>query len=286
MTATSTAPAPTDAELRLMAARLRRTTIEMCRGQGQGYAGQGLELADVMAVIFHDVLRRDDGGGLIDRFVLSTGHSAIALYAALWSIGRYDLDTLRTYGADGTHVEESPLDDLRGFEVTGGSLGQGPSQAVGIALGERMAGRDTRVVCELSDGELQEGSVWEAFMLASARGLANLTFVVDDNGEQADGPTAEVLDPGDVAAKLTAFGLATSTVDGHDVGALRGAFADAAAAHGPAAVVARTVPGHGVGALDRFRRVHYVRADDDLWQEAADELDTVIAGLEGGDDDR
>lgn len=263
--------------LERLATRIRRTVIEMCRAPGQGYAGQGLELADVMAVVFHHVLRRDADGHLRDRFVLSTGHSAIALYATLETVGVYDLDELRTYGLDGTEIEESPLDDLPGFEVTGGSLGQGPSQAVGLALGERIAGRDTHIVCELSDGELQEGCVWEAFMLAAARGLSNLTFVVDDNGEQADGATADVLDLGDIVAKLEAFGVSARRVDGHDVAALCAAFAECTAAPGPTAIVASTTPGHGVAAFDRFDRVHYVRADDDVWVAAANELDHRLA---------
>ncbi|WP_308917008.1 transketolase [Jannaschia sp. LMIT008] len=255
------------------AARMRRAVIEMCRGPGQGYAGQGLELADVMAVLFHGHLREQD------RFVLSTGHAAIALYAALWSIGRMTDEQIRTYGYDGTHVEESPLDDLDGFEVTGGSLGQGPSQAAGMALGERMRGSDAHVVCEVSDGELQEGSVWEAVMFAAARDLSNLTLLVNDNGEQADGATAEVLGIGPLAPKFEAFGLHAISVDGHDIPALRDAL-DAARAHdGPAAVIARTVPGKGVTTFDRFARVHYVRTDADTWQNAADELDAALAAL-------
>ena len=269
------ANAPTDRALALKAAKMRRAVIEMCRGPGQGYAGQGLELADVMAVLFHDHLREGD------RFVLSTGHAAIALYAALWSTGRMSMEQLRTYGLDGTHVEESPLDDLAGFEVTGGSLGQGPSQACGMALGERMRGTGVQVVCEVSDGELQEGSVWEAVMLAGARGLANLTLVVNDNAEQADGATAEVLDIGPLPPKFEAFGLRAIPVDGHDIPGLRAALSEAREHRGPAAVIARTVPGRGVEAFGRFARVHYVRTDQETWAAAAGELDARIAELAG-----
>ena len=264
----------TDRHLRLKAAEMRRAVIEMCRAPGQGYAGQGLELADLMAVLFHEHLREGD------RFVLSTGHAAIALYAALWSTGRMTMDQLRTYGLDGTHVEESPLDDLDGFEVTGGSLGQGPSQAVGMALGETMRASGAQVVCELSDGELQEGSVWEAVMLAGARKVANLTLLVNDNGEQADGATAEVLDIGPLAPKFEAFGLRALPVDGHDIPAIRAALSAARDHPGPAAVIARTVPGKGVAAFDRFARVHYVRTDADTWQAAADELDAAVEALQ------
>lgn len=267
--------APSNDDLALVAARIRRTVIEMCRQTGQGYAGQGLELADIMAVTFHDVMRPQD------RFLLSTGHAAIALYAALWSVGRYDLETLRTYGFDGTEIEESPLDDLDGFEITGGSLGQGPSQAAGLALGLTMQGSDARVICELSDGELQEGAVWEAFMFAAAQKLGNLIFVVNDNGEQADGATAEVLDIGALPPKFTAFGIEPFEVDGHDIAALREGYDAVSAAPGPSALIAKTVPGKGVKIFDRFPRVHYLRTTPDVWQEAADELDGEIGRLEG-----
>lgn len=267
--------APSDTDLALTAARIRRVVIDMCRQPGQGYAGQGLELADIMTVIYHDVKRPQD------RFLLSTGHCAIALYAALWSVGEYDLETLRTYGFDGTEIEESPLDDLRGFEMTGGSLGQGPSQAAGLALGLAMQGSDARVICEVSDGELQEGAAWEGFMFAGARKLDNLVFVINDNGEQADGATAEVLDIGPLAPKFEAFGIHAIDVDGHDIAALRGAFAAASRHDGPVALIARTVPGQGVSTFDQFARVHYVRTTDDVWQDALTELDGVIAKLEG-----
>lgn len=267
------ANAPSNDALALIAARIRRVVIEMCRRPGQGYAGQGLELADIMAVIFHDVLRPQD------RFLLSTGHAAIALYAALWSVGRYDLEELKTYGIDGTEIEESPLDDLDGFEMTGGSLGQGPSQAAGLALGLNLRGSDARVICEVSDGELQEGAVWEAVMFAGARKLNNLVLVVNDNGEQADGATGEVLDIGPLAPKFEAFGFHAADVDGHDLSALRNAFDTAANIAAPVALICKTIPGKGVSTFDRFARVHYVRTTPDVWQAAASELDTHIEEL-------
>jgi transketolase len=272
----------TDGDLSLIATRIRRCVIEMCKAAGQGYAGQGLELADIMAVVFHDEMRRDANGQYIDRFILSTGHSAIALYAALWSVCAYELETLRSYGLDGTEIEESPLDDIAGFEVTGGSLGQGPSQAVGIALGEKMAGRSAKVLCEVSDGELQEGAVWEAFMFAGAHRLSNLTFLVDNNGEQADGRSVDVLDIGPLAPKFEAFGLTAIEVNGHDIPDLRRAFATRREMSGPVAIICKTIPGYGVVAFDRFSRVHYVRTEPEIWEEASRELDGRIAQFEKG----
>ena len=176
-----------DVEIGERARAIRRTVIEMCRGRGQGYAGQGLGLADLVACLFFQEMR--DG---LDRFVLSTGHSAIVLFAALHEQGLYELDELRTYGMDGSRIEESPLEGTPGFEITGGSLGQGLSQAVGIALGERLQGRNARVYCLVSDGELQEGQTWEACMAASHYRLHNLVLLVDNNPNLGVLPTEVV----------------------------------------------------------------------------------------------
>ena len=118
----------------------RMRVLEMCAGRGQGYAGQGLALADVLAHLYFRVMRRRADGSYLDRFVLSTGHSAIALFAILGEVGMYEQDELNTYGQPGSRIEESPLEGTPGFEITGGSLGQGLSQAVGMALGERLLG--------------------------------------------------------------------------------------------------------------------------------------------------
>ena len=253
-----------------VARRIRQLVVAMCRSRGQGYAGQGLELADALGVLFCDRLRRD-GPALHDRFVLSTGHSAVALYAALVTVGVYDEEEVLDYGRDGSEIEESPLETAPGFEVTGGSLGQGPSQAAGIALGERMAGRDVRVVCQLSDGELQEGAVWEAFMFAGHHRLSNLTFFVDCNGEQADGATADILDVEPLVEKLRAFGLDATRLDGHDHDALAAAFDAAFASSAPTVLVLDTLPGKGVPTLEHYEKVHYVRVGEDVWRAAAEE---------------
>jgi transketolase len=263
-------------EVRARAHEIRRLVVRMCRARGQGYVGQGLELADLIACLYHAELRRREDGSFLDRFVLSTGHSAIALYAGLHTVGVYDEEELLTYGADGSRIEESPLEDLPGFEVTGGSLGQGPSQAAGMALGERLRGSGARVYCQLSDGELQEGAVWEAFMFAVHRRLGNLCFVVDVNGEQADGATAQILDVEPVERRLAAFGLRVARIDGHDVDALLGAFGWARAQDGaPAAIVCDTIPGKGVPSLESYEKVHYVRAGQDVWARALAELEEV-----------
>jgi transketolase len=243
----------------------------MCRRRGQGYAGQGLALADLMACLYFDVMRRDDNGRYRDRFVLSTGHSAIALFATMGELGVYELDELAGYGTDGSRIEESPLEGTPGFEITGGSLGQGLSQAVGIALGERLLGTDARVFCLLSDGELEEGQVWEAAMSAAHHRLTSLTVLIDNNGIQADGSTAEVMGVEPVTEKFQSFGFEAHAIDPYDVDGLRTALA--ARSDIPRALVLATVPGQGVPSFVANQKVHYIRAPDAVWVAALEELD-------------
>ncbi|MCU1495023.1 MAG: Transketolase [Acidimicrobiaceae bacterium] len=256
-----------------VALRIRRRVLDMCLGRGQGYAGQGLALADVFAHLYFRVMRRNPDGSLLDRFVLSTGHSAIALFATLGELGVYEEEELRTYGQAGSRIEESPLEGTPGFEITGGSLGQGLSQAVGMALGERLRGSGAKVYCLLSDGELQEGQVWEAAMSASHHHLDNLVAIVDNNHMQADGAPAQVMEVEPVVERLAAFGFVAERIDGHDHEALRRVLPHASVAqHGPVAIVLETVPGKGVETFEHHHKVHYLRLTRDVWDEAIAEL--------------
>jgi transketolase len=268
-----TDPTPADVPLAERALRIRRTVLEMCRGRGQGYAGQGLALADLMACLWFDVMRRGDDGRYRDRFVLSTGHSAIALFAVLGELGVYELDELRGYGSDGSRIEESPLEGTPGFEITGGSLGQGLSQAVGMALGERLCGSNARVFCLLSDGELQEGQVWEAAMSAAHHRLRSLTVLVDNNGIQADGATAGVMGVEPVVGKFQSFGFDAGQVDPHDRDALLRALR--VVSERPRALVLPTIPGRGVPSFESNHKVHYIRAPDEVWAAAQTELESA-----------
>jgi transketolase len=262
--------------VKALALSTRKIVVDMCTPSGQGYAGQGMELADILACLYGSVLRRDADGSLRDRFVLSTGHSAIGLFAVLGALGEYDLGELITYGSDGTPIEESPLAGTRGFEITGGSLGQGLSQAVGMALAARVLGADTRVFCEVSDGELQEGQVWEAVMAASHHRVDNLVMLVDHNDMQADGRTADIMTVEPVHERLTAFGWWVQRLDGHDVEGLLTALDQAVGVRDkPAALVCDTLPGKGSPTLEQFRRVHYVRAEPSVWAAARADLDRL-----------
>jgi transketolase len=185
----------------------------------------------------------------------------------------YTLDEVSTYGMDGSRIEESPLEGLPGFEITGGSLGQGLSQAVGMAIGAKIAKSTTRIYCLVSDGELQEGQVWEASMSAAHYRLDNLVVLIDNNHIQADGVTEEVMSVEPIPEKFIAFGFASRRVDGHNLGDILSAFAWARRQLGrPVALVCETIPGKGVPSFEVYKKVHYVRAPRDVWDRALQEL--------------
>ena len=259
-----------------IAQRTRLRVLDMCTGRGQGYAGQGLALADVLAHLYFRVMRRRPDGTYLDRFVLSTGHSAIALFAIMGELGTYEQDELHTYGQPGSRIEESPLEGTPGFEITGGSLGQGLSQAVGMALGERLLGTGARVYCLVSDGELEEGQVWEAAMSASHYRLDNLTVLIDNNHIQADGATAEVMGVEPVVERFSAFGFEAQRVNGHEHAELVKALpSDPPPGDRPRAIVLETILGKGVPTFEQNHKVHYLRLPASAWSDAIAELGPV-----------
>src|SRR5665213_324167 len=175
---------------------LRRHVLRMAEVVGQGYVGQGLGISDLLAVLYFDELRfhpQEPDWPDRDRFVLSIGHYAIGLYAALAEAGVIPLGEMDTYGSDGSRLEMSAPETTPGVEMTGGSLGHGLTQAVGMALGLRLDGRVSRVFNLLSDGECQEGSTWEAAMAGAHHKLGNLFAFIDCNNQQADGPPSAIM---------------------------------------------------------------------------------------------
>lgn len=246
-------------ELPARARDIRRRVVEMCFAQRQGYVAQGLSLADLMAHLYFRVLRRESGGEFVDRFVLSTGHSAIAVYAALGELGVYSQAELSQYGLDGSEIEESPLESAPGFEVTGGSLGQGLSQALGLALGLRLQRSEALTYCLVSDGELQEGQVWEAVMAISHYRLDNIVILIDNNNQQSDGPTSEIMTVEPLEAKFEAFGIATIRINGHDHDALRRALPSQRSSRSAQAVILDTHLGMGSPTIEARPNAHYVR---------------------------
>ena len=268
---------PDLAALRHRAANLRRRMLAIARGPGQGYIGQGLGIADLLAALYFHEMRYDPQDldwPERDRFLLSTGHYSIALWAVLAECGVLAVDELATYGADDSRLDMSTLDTTPGVEVIGGSLGHGLGQGVGQALGIRLDGSPARVFVELSDGEMQEGATWEAAMSASHFGLDGLVALVDCNGIQADGKI--VLDMEPIADKWRAFGFETEEVDGNDMAAVVAALAAARTRNGrPKAIVLRTLPGKGVPTLETREKAHFVRVDPGEW-------DSLIAEFERG----
>ena len=261
--------------LEARAKELRRSMLAMARRIGQGYIGQGLGIADVMAALYFFEMRYDPSAPQWpgrDRFVLSTGHYSIALWAALAAAGLIPVEELSTYGADGSRLDMSTLDTTPGVEVIGGSLGQGLGQAVGMALGLRLDDGGARVFCEFSDGELQEGATWEAAMAAASFKLDNLVALIDCNGIQADGKIVIDIEP--VADKMRAFDWSTQEIDGNDMAAIVAALKAARHPAGkPKAIVLRTIPGKGVPTLEQRERAHFVRVEPGEWDALATELE-------------
>lgn len=264
------------------AMRLRRHMLEMARGQGQGYIGQGLGIADVLAALYFHEMRydpQDPGWAERDRFLLSTGHYSIALWAVLADVGVLPLEELNTYGMDNSRLDMSTLDTTPGVEMIGGSLGHGLGQAVGQALGLRLSRSDARVFVELSDGEMQEGSTWEAAMSAGHFGLDGLVALIDCNGIQADGPI--VLDMEPVADKWRAFGWDTSEIDGNDMAAVIRGLADARLRNGrPKAIVLRTLPGKGVPRIEQSEKSHFFRVAIGEWESIISEFEEGLGAAQ------
>ena len=259
--------------------RIRRNALRMGEVQGQGYIAQALDIADVLAVAYFHAMQyrpEDPSWEGRDRFLLSNGHYAIALYAALIEAGIIPEAELETYGSDESRLPMSGMASYTpGMEMSGGSLGLGLSIAVGRALGLKRKGSDARIFVLFSDGELDEGSVWEAVMSAGHFKLDNIIAIVDINNQQADGPSTDVLAFEPLVDKLRAFGWFVQRIDGNDLDAVVAAF-DAAKDHAepkPRIIVADTLMGKGVAFLEQREKNHFIRVEQDEWQLALNALD-------------
>jgi len=275
MTPPAAKPEIGSAGLAELAWSIRRRVVSMAAGKGEGYVGQGLDSAEIWAVLLGSELSyRHPPLPESDRLILSTGHYSIGLWAALDATGHLDGYDLSTYADDGSPLIPSTLDgDPPMVELTGGSLGHGLGVAAGLAVGRRWRGEPGRVVNVMSDGELQEGSTWEAAMFAGSEGLANLLCVVDVNRTQADGPLVLQVDP--VAAKWEAFGWDAVECDGNDVAALLDALARLRGVRGtrPQVVLAHTELGHGAPLIAGRERRHFVRVDGHEWDRVREQVE-------------
>ena len=265
--------------LKQSAYRIRRFALRMGEVQGQGYIGQALGWADVLAVAYRHALSsrpaEPDWQGR-DRFLLSHGHYAIAHYAALIEAGIIAESELETYGSDDSRLPMSGMAAYTpGMEISGGSLGQGLAIGVGMALALKQKRNPAFVYNSMSDGELDEGATWEAAMGAAHHRLDNLICLVDVNNQQADGPSGKILGFEPLADKWTAFGWHVQRVDGNDLGAVLTAFdaARALAEPVPRVILFDTLMGKGVPFLETREKNHFIRVDPPEWQQAIDILD-------------
>jgi transketolase len=266
---------------------VRRTILAQSKRANVGHIGSCLCVADILACLYGDVMRRcAPGDPDRDRFVLSKGHAALALHAVLAELGRISPAELDTFCGDESLLGVHPESELDGVDFSTGSLGQGLPIAAGAALAARLQGSSRRIFCLVSDAECNEGSVWEAAMFAAHHRLGNLTAILDLNGQQALGATRDVLDLSGMAARWEAFGWRTSQVDGHSREELRGALgADPDAAGRPHVVIARTVFGKSVSFMERGVAItqshlptrpvnwHYLPMSDAEYEQALAELD-------------
>ncbi|MGB7589455.1 MAG: 1-deoxy-D-xylulose-5-phosphate synthase N-terminal domain-containing protein [Solirubrobacterales bacterium] len=254
---------------------VRRTIIEQSYRANVGHIGSALSIADLVAAVIAGPARLGDADDR-DRIVLSKGHAALALYAALHLHGRLEEGAIETYCADGSLLGVHPEHGLEGVDFCTGSLGQGLSLGTGAALGAKLQGSDRHIYVIVSDAELNEGSTWEAAMFAAQHQLDNLVLLVDLNGQQALGYTSEVMDLGAVEEKLAAFGWSVKAVHGHDHEALAAALEPPGDGR-PHAIVAQTTFGYGVSFMESKIEWHYLPLDEETYARALAELDERAA---------
>lgn len=279
MTDATSASRGSNISLERRAWNIRRKALQMGEVQGQGYIGQALGVADVLAASYFHALNYRAGEPEWegrDRFLLSIGHYAIALYAVLMEAGILPEDELETYGMDDSRMPMSGMASYTpGMEITGGSLGHGLGIAVGMALGLKRKGSDAFVYNLMSDGELGEGSTWEAAMSGAHHRLDNLICLVDFNNQQADDKSTQVLSAEPLPEKFAAFGWHVQRVDGNDLDAVVAAFdaARALAEPRPRAIIFDTTMCKGVPFLESREITHFVRVEADEWGKAIEVLE-------------
>jgi transketolase len=264
-------------ELEQTARNLRVEILKMLNVARSGHTGGSLSAIDVLTALYFHAMRHDPSNPAWedrDRFVLSKGHAAPALYACLAEAGYFSRDDLKTLRRFGSHLQGHPdMNKTPGVDVCTGSLGQGLSQAVGLALAARLQGKSSRVFSLLGDGEVQEGQIWEAAMAAAHFRLDNLCVILDHNGLQIDGEVAKVMNVAPLGPKFLAFNWHVLEVDGHDVQAICRALDDAGQCkERPTMIIARTVKGKGVPFFEHKASYHGVPPSDDELVRALEHL--------------
>lgn len=263
-------------ELSKVCRQVRRDIIEMTANAGSGHPGGSLSAVELMTSVFFNHMRVDPKNPDApdrDRFVLSKGHAAPCYYAVLAERGFISRDEFKNFRQLHSILQGHPdCKKVPGVDASTGSLGQGCSIAVGMALGAKIQGKDTRVFAILGDGECQEGQIWEAFMAAAHHKLDNLTVIIDNNGLQIDGTNDEVMSLGDLPAKLRAFGFELFEIDGHDLDAVEAALS-APVSGKPKCILAHTVKGKGVSFMENQVGWHGKAPNAEQRQQALKELE-------------
>lgn len=272
--------------LKIFAVKERLGILEGIYNAKAGHPGGSLSVADILAYLYNVEMRVDPQNPRDekrDRLVLSKGHAAPALYATLALKGFFPVEDLKTLRKSTSYLQGHPnMDKVPGVDMSTGSLGQGISAAVGMALGAKLQNEDFRVYTILGDGELEEGEVWEAAMLAANKNLDNLTAIIDFNNLQIDGTVEEVNSPLPIADKFKAFNWNVIEINGHCFSQIEEAFAKARAYKGkPTAIVANTVKGKGVSYMENAVNWHGAAPNEELYNTAVAELTAALAELEG-----
>ncbi len=271
-------------ELKKMANEVRKGIVTSVHSAKAGHPGGSLSAADIFTYLYFEELNIDPKNPDKpdrDRFVLSKGHTAPGYYAAMAHRGFFPVADLVTLRHIGSYLQGHPcMQHIPGCDMSSGSLGQGISAAVGMAISAKLSGDSYRVYTLLGDGELQEGQVWEASMLAAHRKLDNLVVIVDNNGLQIDGSIADVNSPYPIDKKFEAFNFHVINIDGHDFDQIRAAFEEAKTVKGqPTAIIAKTVKGKGVSFMENQASWHGTAPNDEQYAVAMADLEKVGEAL-------
>lgn len=271
-------------ELQKMAVEVRKGIVTGVHSAKSGHPGGSLSAADIYTYLFFEELNVDPKNpdkADRDRFVLSKGHTAPGYYSVLANRGFFPVEDLTTLRHVGSYLQGHPdKKHIPGVDMSSGSLGQGISAAVGMALSAKLSNDNYRVYTLLGDGEIQEGQVWEAAMFAGHRKLDNFVAIVDNNGLQIDGAVEDVCSPYPIDEKFAAFGFHVINVDGHDYDALKAAFDEAKATKGqPTAIVAKTIKGKGVSFMENQCSWHGTAPNDEQYAQAMEELEKAGESL-------
>lgn len=270
--------------LQKMAVEVRKGIVSSVHSAKAGHPGGSLSAADIFTYLYFEEMNidpKDPKKADRDRFVLSKGHIAPALYSTLAHRGYFPVEDLTTLRHVGSYLQGHPdMKHIPGVDMSSGSLGQGSSAAVGMALAGKLDNASYRVYCVLGDGEVQEGQVWEAAMFAGARKLDNLVFVVDNNGLQIDGDIEDVCSPYPLPDKFKAFNFHVIEIDAHDFEQIDAAFREARETKGmPTAIIAKSVKGKGVSFMENQASWHGSAPNDEQYAQAMEELEKAGAAL-------